>query len=65
MKYVIYNDSTLTVEEFGISEIEYIDTINPGGVATWNGDLSKFRDRGGKLLTYHGRQDGVSAYRSN
>jgi feruloyl esterase len=61
MKYVIYNDSTLTFENFGISDIEYADTINPGGVATWNGDLSKFRDVGGKLLTYHGRQDGVRA----
>jgi feruloyl esterase len=59
MRYVIYNDSSLTLEEFGISDIEYADTINPGGVATWSGDLAKFRDRGGKFLAYHGRRDGV------
>ncbi|KAJ7645068.1 tannase and feruloyl esterase [Mycena polygramma] len=33
------------------------DSINPGGIATFDGDLSAFRNRGGKLLTYHGRRD--------
>jgi len=33
------------------------DSINPGGIVTFNGDLSAFRNRGGKLLTYHGRRD--------
>jgi len=26
-------------------------------VSTWKGDLSSFRNRGGKILTYHGQQD--------
>ncbi|KAG6853873.1 hypothetical protein C0991_000480 [Blastosporella zonata] len=30
---------------------------NPGGISTFSGNLSKFRDRGGKFLTYHGRRD--------
>jgi hypothetical protein len=38
-----------------------MDTINPGGIATWNGDLSAFRDRGGKLVVWHGRRDPVSS----
>jgi hypothetical protein len=59
MKYAIYNDSTRTDENFSLSDIEYADSINPGGVATWDGDLSKFRSRGGKFLTYHGGRDGV------
>jgi hypothetical protein len=37
-----------------------MDTINPGGIATWNGDLSAFRDRGGNLVVWHGRRDPVS-----
>jgi feruloyl esterase len=37
-----------------------MDEINPGGVATFEGDLSAFRDRGGKFLTYHGRIDPAS-----
>lgn len=39
--------------------MEYADEINPGGVATWSGNLSAYRERGGKILTYHGRFDGV------
>jgi hypothetical protein len=36
-----------------------MDEINPGGIATFDGDLAAFRDRGGKFLTYHGRMDPV------
>jgi feruloyl esterase len=37
-----------------------MDEINPGGVAAFDGDLSGFRDRGGKFITYHGRKDPAS-----
>ncbi|EON68743.1 hypothetical protein W97_08001 [Coniosporium apollinis CBS 100218] len=33
--------------------------INPGGIKTWEGDLTAFRDRGGKLLQYHGLMDSI------
>jgi len=33
--------------------------VNPGGIATFDGDMSAFRDRGGKFLTYHGRADEI------
>ena len=59
MKYAIYNDSNHNFLNFTVSDIEYADTINPGGIATWSGDFSAFRDRGGKFLTYHGRSDSV------
>ncbi|ESK83347.1 feruloyl esterase b precursor [Moniliophthora roreri MCA 2997] len=56
-RYVIYNTS------FDISHVtmpEYlhaiaVDTLN---VSTWKGDISTFRERNGKLITYHGQQDG-------
>lgn len=40
-------------------DVELANIINPGGIATFNGNLSAFRDRGGKVVTYHGRQDQV------
>ncbi|KAJ7848054.1 tannase and feruloyl esterase [Mycena olivaceomarginata] len=43
--------------DFGLADIELMDQINPGGVATFSGDLSTFRNRGGKFLTYHGSRD--------
>ncbi|KAF8207912.1 tannase and feruloyl esterase-domain-containing protein [Mycena galopus ATCC 62051] len=42
---------------FGLADIELMDKINPGGIATFNGDLSAFRNIGGKFLTYHGSRD--------
>ncbi|KAJ7804843.1 tannase and feruloyl esterase [Mycena olivaceomarginata] len=29
--------------------------VDAGGISTFDGDLSAFRDRGGKFITYHGR----------
>lgn len=46
-------------DDWGVKDIEFADAINPGGVATWDGDLSEFRNNGGKLISYHGRSDGV------
>jgi feruloyl esterase len=37
-----------------------MDKINPGGVATFDGHMSAFRDRGGKFITFHGRNDPAS-----
>jgi len=56
-KFAIFNDSSFSFDNFSVKDIEFSDTINPGGIATWNGDLSPFRNRGGKILTYHGRRD--------
>lgn len=56
---MIYNDTEYTFEDWGIKDLEFADTINPGGVATWDGDFAEFRNGGGKLMTYHGRMDPV------
>ncbi|KAJ7137062.1 tannase and feruloyl esterase [Mycena epipterygia] len=42
---------------FGLADIELMNEINPGGIATFNGDLSTFRNRGRKFLSYHGSRD--------
>lgn len=58
-RYAIFNDSnwdplTLKKEDFPLSS-----TLNLFNIDTWEGDLSAFRDRGGKLLHYHGQVDGI------
>lgn len=59
MRFAILNDSNHSFENYSIVDVEFADTINPGGISTWNGDLSAFRARGGKVITYHGRRDQV------
>ncbi|GLB40755.1 putative tannase and feruloyl esterase [Lyophyllum shimeji] len=56
-KYAILNVSRYDFSNFGLNDIALADTIDPGGISTWSGDLSSFKTRGGKFLTYHGRRD--------
>ncbi|KAF8518084.1 tannase and feruloyl esterase [Gautieria morchelliformis] len=56
-RFAIYNDTNFSFENFSVADIEFADTINPGGISTWNGDLSAFQNRGGKIISYHGRRD--------
>lgn len=45
---------TLNVKDFS-----YAHAKNPSNVETWEGDLSSFRERGGKVLHYHGTADPI------
>ncbi|KAK7050668.1 carboxylic ester hydrolase [Favolaschia claudopus] len=56
-KYAILNVTEHDFTHFGLKDIALWDKINPGGIATWDGNLMEFRDRGGKFLTYHGTRD--------
>ena len=56
---LIFNDSnwdplTLSKDDFALSS-----TLNLFNIDTWEGDLSAFQDKGGKLLHYHGQTDGI------
>ncbi|KAF8057066.1 tannase and feruloyl esterase [Lyophyllum atratum] len=53
----VLNDTSYDFSDFGLKHIALADKINPGGVSTFNGDLSAFMKRGGKFVTYHGRRD--------
>ncbi|KAJ7695354.1 tannase and feruloyl esterase [Mycena rosella] len=57
LKYAVLNTSDFDFSEYGPQHGRLMDDINPGGIATFDGDFSAFRDRGGKFLTYHGRGD--------
>ncbi|KLO15212.1 tannase and feruloyl esterase [Schizopora paradoxa] len=56
-KYVVYNNSDYDFRNFGVKDVEFGAEMDPGGIATFTGDMSAFKARGGKLLTYHGRSD--------
>ncbi|KAJ6569738.1 tannase and feruloyl esterase [Mycena vulgaris] len=58
-RFAIYKDTEHDFSNFGLHDIPFWDSINPGGIATFDGDLSAFRNGGGKFLTYHGRRDPV------
>jgi hypothetical protein len=60
LRYAVFEDPDHTFENFSISDIEHAEVLDPGEVNTWNGNFKAFRERGGKIVTYHGRQDAVS-----
>ncbi|KAF7349303.1 Carboxylic ester hydrolase [Mycena sanguinolenta] len=64
VQYAVLNDTDFDFRHYGAKQAVQMDSINPGGIATFDGDLSAFRDRGGKFLTYHGRIDSASAFSS-
>ncbi|KAI2463108.1 tannase and feruloyl esterase [Annulohypoxylon bovei var. microspora] len=53
----IYNDSNWTPNNFSESDMEFALNINPGLVNADDTDLSSFHRRGGKIISYHGRND--------
>ncbi|KAG7088982.1 hypothetical protein E1B28_012928 [Marasmius oreades] len=57
-RFVVFNSSfdpqTLTLEDY-----EFALRMDPFNISTFKGDLRNFQRRGGKLLTYHGQEDGL------
>ncbi|KAJ7690845.1 tannase and feruloyl esterase [Mycena rosella] len=56
-RYAVLNVTEHDFTNFSLQDIALLKEVNPGGIATFDGDLSAFRDRGGKFLTYHGQRD--------
>ncbi|THH04067.1 hypothetical protein EW145_g5797 [Phellinidium pouzarii] len=59
MKYSIRNDPNFNYSTFGLADIALSDEIDPGQISTSSGDFSAFRARGGKIISYHGRNDEI------
>lgn len=55
-KYVVY-DPSWNAAHFDIQDTAKAETLNPSNIRTWPASLSNFRDRGGKMIMYHGGQD--------
>lgn len=56
-RYVVYNDPSWDPTTLNQNDFTFLDSIDPYNISTWNGNLSPFAARGGKILTYHGLQD--------
>ncbi|KAF7289851.1 Carboxylic ester hydrolase [Mycena indigotica] len=59
LRYAVFNDTEFDLQRLDEAHLRVIDHIDPGGISTFNGDLSAFRNRGGKFITYHGRMDPI------
>ncbi|KUJ08955.1 tannase and feruloyl esterase [Mollisia scopiformis] len=58
-RYAIYNNPSWDPNHLTVQDAAHAAHKNPFDIETWNGDLSAFKSRGGKLLQYHGQQDPV------
>ncbi|KAF7298014.1 Carboxylic ester hydrolase [Mycena chlorophos] len=65
-RFAVFNDPALNTTILTPDEILFAQNLNPGGINTFSGDLSAFKDRGSKILHYHGQQDQlISSLNSN
>ncbi|KAF5343274.1 hypothetical protein D9758_016313 [Tetrapyrgos nigripes] len=58
-KYAVYSDPNLDVKTLGPADWLKNIELDPFNISTFSGDISAFRNRGGKLLTYHGQGDAI------
>ncbi|PWN35302.1 tannase and feruloyl esterase [Meira miltonrushii] len=58
-KYVVFKDPNWNASAFDPANYTKAQELNPFGIQTFNGDLSAFRKNGGKILHYHGNEDGI------
>ncbi|OLN91627.1 putative feruloyl esterase B-2-like protein 3 [Colletotrichum chlorophyti] len=56
---VVYNDSNWDPATLGPKDYATSAQQNPFNINTWEGDLSGVKDRGTKILHYHGLQDPI------
>lgn len=59
--YAVYNDLSWDPTTLNALDVAYADSLDAehGYISSFSGDLSKFRDRGGKLIQYHGMSDPI------
>lgn len=58
-RYAIYNNPSWNPYDLSLEDAAYAAHLNPFNIETWNGDLSPFQKRGGKILHYHGLADSI------
>src|SRR5690242_2714359 len=58
-QYAILNDSTWDPLTLNPADYDLAADLNPFNIETWEGDISTFKNNGGKVLHYHGQSDGV------
>jgi feruloyl esterase len=58
-KYAILKNPSWDPMTLSLADMHLSSHLNLGDIDTWNGDLSPFKAKGGKLFHYHGLVDGV------
>lgn len=58
-RYVVYSNESWDPSSLALHDYDHVLNQNPFDVQGWSGDLSAFQSRGGKLITWHGLQDGL------
>ncbi|KAK1590659.1 tannase and feruloyl esterase [Colletotrichum navitas] len=56
-RYAVHNDPNWNISTLNYDDYEVAAQQDPWNVSTWQGDLSGARERGVKILHYHGMQD--------
>ncbi|KAI1184842.1 Tannase/feruloyl esterase [Nemania serpens] len=58
-RYFLLNNASFALADFNDSLVSLAEKLNPGNATADNYDLAAFRDRGGKMIMYHGAADGL------
>ncbi|KAI1336261.1 Tannase/feruloyl esterase [Xylariaceae sp. FL0016] len=58
-RYFLYDDANFTLSDFNDSAVQLADKLDPGGATANKYNLSDFKNRGGKMVMYHGMADGL------
>ena len=57
LQWFVYNDTTWNYTIFSYKDVEAADRVNPGQATAQDFDISPFKNRGGKIIMYHGLAD--------
>ncbi|KAI0446734.1 putative ferulic acid Esterase/Feruloyl esterase [Xylaria telfairii] len=58
-RYFLLNNVSFMLADFDDSIVALAEKLDPGNATADNYDLAAFRDRGGKMVMYHGAADGL------
>ncbi|KAI0468703.1 putative ferulic acid Esterase/Feruloyl esterase [Xylaria cf. heliscus] len=58
-RYFLLDDASFTLADFDDSIVALAERLDPGNATADDYDLAAFRDRGGKMIMYHGAADGL------
>lgn len=58
-RYVVYNNTQWDPTSWTLADAAVAESQDPFQVQTWDGDLSAFQKKGGKVLHYHGLEDPI------
>lgn len=62
-RHVVVNDASFSPSTFDVDrDVARAKAVDNGAADAMDPDLSRFVDRGGKLITYHGTTDGLIPY---